>query len=471
MDGGTFRDPCGSLFDVQDTILRLIHPTHAADFEALIGHDVVTRLVESGSVIATRRLDRDAVPERLRGLRGTWFGHERIPFVSVPAEWCPAMLAQAALHTLEVNEELIRHGLVLKDATPANILFSGSRPVFVDMPSIERLESERDIWLARHQFETTFLLPLVANLEAGLPLRWTLADPAVGLSHEQLARTFGPRRWWGPARIRNVALPAALSGRWLDVNAKNGARAKSTGRSAGGLAKTQYVLGRSMASLRTAVKALAARIEGRQSHWSGYAAARSHYPETDLAKKRSFVGQVLERSRPSWLIDVGANTGEFSELSATASNVVAIDLDEVSVDAIFARASAGKRPIQPLVVNLAQPTPASGWKYGERKSFLDRAHGRFQLALMLAVGHHLRVSGGVPLAEILDLGMSLGRGSLLFEFVPTTDPMFRAIARGREALYADNTRQNCEALLAARGQIELHQELSNGRVLFWIRRA
>jgi hypothetical protein len=89
---------------------------------------------------------------------------------------------------------------------------------------------------------------------------------------------------------------------------------------------------------------------------------------------------------------------------------------------------------------------------------------------MLAVGHHLRVSAGIPLQQILDLGFELGGGSLLFEFVPTSDPMFAAIARGREPLYEDNTVENCTRLLRDRGRVELTQPLQNGRVLYWVRR-
>ena len=147
---------------------------------------------------------------------------------------------------------------------------------------------------------------------------------------------------------------------------------------------TKYVLSRSMTALRSAVLKLSDRIEIRHSHWSDYESTRGHYSDQDLVKKREFVGRVLETARAGWVLDVGANTGEFSEMAARHSNVVAVDLDEVSVSAIYARALAGRRAIQPLVVNIADPTPALGWKYGERKSFLARAANRFDLALMLA---------------------------------------------------------------------------------------
>ena len=262
-------------------------------------------------MVATRKVDAASVPERLRGLDGVWFGHDRLPFVSVPAEWSAAMLAQAALHTLDVNEELIENGFILKDATPANVLFDGTTPVFVDVPSIEPLIPGRDLWLARHQFETTFLLPLMANLDAGLPIAWALGNPTSGLAHEQLARILGPRRWWGLGRIRNVALPAALSS--SSVGPASGA---TSGSAHGNVERTKYVLSRSMTALRGAVRKLSDRIDIRHSHWSDYESTRGHYSDQDLVKEREFVGRVLETARAGWVLDVGANTGEFSEMAA-----------------------------------------------------------------------------------------------------------------------------------------------------------
>ncbi len=230
--------------------------------------------------------------------------------------------------------------------------------------------------------------------------------------------------------------------------------------------RTQYILERSMTALRKAVSRVAERIDKRHSNWSAYEGARSHYSEQDLDQKRAFVAQALESVTPDWVLDIGANTGEFSEMAAASASVVAVDVDEVSVSRIYRRARQNRRAIQPLVVDAAQPTPAAGWKNRERKSFLERTQGRFDFALMLAVGHHLRVSAGIPLAEIVDLGISLGPKGLVFEFVPVTDPMFRAIARGREPIYTDNTLDNCAALLEQRGRIVRRQTLANGRTLF-----
>jgi hypothetical protein len=113
-----------------------------------------------------------------------------------------------------------------------------------------------------------------------------------------------------------------------------------------------------------------------------------------------------------------------------------------------------------------EPSPGGASGNSESKSFLQRAQGRFDLALMLAVGHHLRVSGGVPLQEIIDLGCGMGPMGLVFEFVPIDDPMFSTIARGRESIYSDYSLEICVALLERRGRIAMRSDLANGRTMF-----
>ena len=172
---------------------------------------VVRRWMDEGRIVRTRPLPRIETPPQFADFDGECFEHERIPFVSQPAEWAPEMLAAAGSLTLALSRALLPRGWQLKDATPANVLFRNSEPVFVDLPSIIPREPGSCLWIARHQFETTFLLPLIASVEAGLPIAWTLSNPVAGLSHESLAGILGARRWLKPALWRAVALPAALA--------------------------------------------------------------------------------------------------------------------------------------------------------------------------------------------------------------------------------------------------------------------
>jgi hypothetical protein len=96
-------------------------------------------------------------------------------------------------------------------------------------------------------------------------------------------------------------------------------------------------------------------------------------------------------------------------------------------------------------VNLAQPTPATGWRNQECPSFLDRARGKFDAVLMLAVVHHLLVTDRVPLHDILRLAAELTNDLLIVEFVSPEDAMFQRIVRGREELHRGLTHEVFEA--------------------------
>jgi SAM-dependent methyltransferase len=460
----SFRDPDATLVEHDGRLIRAVRGHALAAFRRMLEDPVIRRWMDDGRIVRTRPLPRVETPPELAGFEGECFEHERVEFVGQPAEWAPEMLAAAGMLTLKLARELLPRGWQLKDATPANVLFRHSDPVFVDLPSIVAREPGSCLWIARHQFETTFLLPLIASVEAGLPVAWTLANPVAGLSHEALAGILGARRWLKPALWRTVALPAALAAK---AAAGGGA---PRGFQAASEDQARYILERSLKGLEAQLARCVARLEARSSHWHRYTATRAHYGSADLEAKRSFVRDVIAGTKPRRTLDIGANTGEFSEIAAAEGEVVALDIDERSVAAIWARARDRKLPILPLVGNFGRPTPALGWRNREQESLLGRAAGRFDLVLMLAVVHHLRVTEGVPVAEQFDAVASITRRHLLVEYVPVGDPMFAALARGREPLYADCVRPEFEATLLQRFQIERKHELPNGRVLYLARK-
>ena len=376
------------------------------------------------------------------------------------------MLADAAHFTLELSLKLLSAGLMLKDATPANVLFRGNRPVFVDLPSIVKREPGSYLWLARRQFEACFILPLLLSIHRGVPLDWSLRDTHAGVSHTMAARLLGVQRWLRPSLLMSVALPAALNN--SNVKSGHGALEPKLANDE----RAVYTLERTFRQLQAQVNSLAPRASSQGSDWRAYMANRQHYQQEDLGLKQDFVRDALARVKPEFVLDVGANTGEFSALAARAgARVLALDTDESSVSGIFHRARSESLDIHPLVMDFARPTPAAGWQNGERSSFPDRGRGQFDLVMMLAVIHHLRVTNGVPLAAFIDAAARLSRRALLVEFVPRTDPMFRLIARGREDLYQDYTAEALEQALRASFHIEMTKPLPNGRTLYLATRA
>jgi len=159
----TFRDPQGRLFQDGESVLREIYPSHANDVLAWIRSPLAQRWIEQHRLVATEILE--SAPDQRALLQ-----HERIFFPSYPWEWTPGQWRSAATLTLDLCEESLESGFILKDATPLNVLFSGPEPVFVDVLSFEKRELSSPIWIAYAQFVRTFLLPLAAHVQLGWPL-------------------------------------------------------------------------------------------------------------------------------------------------------------------------------------------------------------------------------------------------------------------------------------------------------------
>jgi hypothetical protein len=412
--------------------------------------------MKQGRMISTEILPRKP-GEPLR------FEHPRVFFPSYPWEWTPGQWKHAASLTLDLCEEAVRTGYILKDATPLNILFSGSRSVFVDVLSFERRDQENPLWIAYAQFVRTFLLPLAAYVYLGWPLSATqhrrdgyeCADLAPWLRFTV--------RWSSPLRSL-VTFPILLEKSLFDQELPSLAtRRKPPDSSSAALQRT----------LRSARKILnELTLPYRSSRWSGYAQSAGHYSQEDQSEKQDFVRQVLSTLKPKRTLDVGANAGVYSRIAAEAgAEVVAWDSDVQASDANWRKAVEDGISILPVVADFARPTPAVGWQNAENLSLLERSRGQFGCVLMLGILHHLLVADQIPLSALLDqLALITSRWAIL-EWVPREDSQFKELCRGREDLYAHLTEDHFLAVLSSAFIVQRSHRLANGRRLVVVEKA
>jgi SAM-dependent methyltransferase len=394
------------------------------------------------------------------------FEHEVIPFPSFPYEWSPEMLHAAAVLTLELAIHLLPQGMGLKDATPYNILFRGPRPVFIDVLSFERRDPGDPIWLPYAQFVRTFLLPLLAARHFGMTLDQLLFVRRDGLEPKEV---YG---WLGPARrICYPFLSLVSAPVWLAARRGREDPSLYRRKCLKNPERVRFILLSLLNGLQRKL-AVAAPKDGSTSGWSEYMEAGEAYSSVQFTEKEHFVAEFLSAQSPKSVLDVGCNTGYFSFLAARAgARVVAIDRDSTVIGHVWRRAFAEDLDVLPLVVNLARPTPGMGWSNQECGSFLDRARGKFDVLMMLAVLHHLLITERVPLRAIVDLAAELTTDHLLIEFVEPEDAMFRGLGRGREGLYRDLTVAAFEADCRRRFEIVHWCRLrGSSRRLYWMRR-
>jgi 2-polyprenyl-3-methyl-5-hydroxy-6-metoxy-1,4-benzoquinol methylase len=472
----SFRDPAGQLFRFPGRIVRAVLPAGAADLNAFLASAAARKFSTSGSLVGTEVLPAERLGETIgpeaqylsaRFPGATFLDHERVEFPSFPYEWPPEMLHAAASLTLDLAEALLEENLGLKDGTPYNVLFRGSRPVFVDVLSVERREPGDATWLPYAQFVRTFLLPLAAAEKLGLPLDQSLLGRRDGLEPEDVYRMCGALRKLRSPFLTLVTLPT-----WLGARQDPDDHSVYQKKLHQDPEKARYILRSLLRGLRKSL----ARVEpraGKHSTWSEYMAADNNYSGERFAAKQAFVEAALKEFQPRRILDVGANTGHFSALAARAgASVVAVDSDPVVAGEIWSNAKSEKLDILPLVVNLARPTPPTGWRNRECPGFLERARGGFDAVFLLAVIHHMLVTERIPLAEILALAAELSTNLVVAEYVDPQDSMFRRLVRGREHLHRDLNQQVFENACRAHFEIVRSQQLEGThRRLYLLRRS
>jgi SAM-dependent methyltransferase len=446
----TFRDPAGSVALSSEGVLRTVLTDHGAETLEFLATPLAQRLVAEGHLIPSAIVRSDA--------DGLLLSHPRVPFISYPAEWPPSLWSAAAELTLNLNTQLLAEGWILKDATPLNVLFTGTKPIFVDLLSIRRMDPAQPIWFAYGQFVRTFLLPLLAHAQLGWRLQ-TAQTWRDGIEPEELyAALSWSHRLIYPARSF-ITLPVVLA----KMMKSGGGNLQP--RKVEDPEFTRRTLLKSVASLRAAIERTAP--VQRSSTWSNYAETAGHYSGDDHTEKRQFVSDALARCTPKNVLDVGSNTGNYSRLAAaTGANVVAIDQDTRALELLYAQSRQAGHNILPLCVDLSFPTPATGWQYRESFSFLDRCENHFDTVLMLAVIHHILLSSQIPLDRIAALAARITTRNLIIEWVPPTDPKFIEVLRGREAIYTHITESAFRNAFAPHFTVEREATLGNGRILF-----
>lgn len=434
----SFRDPAGSLVVIDGRVFRIIRKPHGQVVLGFIDSAFFRRRCAAGDFPITEVVREP--PDRLKDFAESHrpeciLEHRRIPFPVYPHEWPPSMLYEAGQLTLVLAEEALADGWMLKDATPWNVLYSDGHPVFCDVLSFEPRTSS-GIWYAYAQFQRTFVLPLYACNRHAWPVHAIFLDCRDGLDPSALAPVVGGWRRWAPFELQTIILPARLSLR-AAVQHEQMAAETSAKNETSNQQLADFVLRRSFRRLRKQLDAVRPRAE-RVSQWTNYENDLHHYSGEDHEIKSTFVRAALSRAGAGRVLDIGANTGEYSLMAAArGAPVVAADFDVAALDRLYERIKPGRLPITPMVLNIARPTPAVGWDNREVDSFLVRARGQFRMVMVLALLHHLIVTERVPLKFVIKLLFDLDAPFLLIEWVSPEDPRFRQIAKTHGDLYAN----------------------------------
>jgi hypothetical protein len=441
-------------------VFRVLSPVGWEDWEALSGTKLWPSLVEEGRVVATEPAGVEAAPALLAGETAGVLRHERVPFISYAYEWPFSMLQDAALLQLELNQRGLRAGLAVKDATPYNVQFRGTRPVFIDVGSFEKLRPGEP-WIGYRQFCMQFLYPLMFQAYKDLPFHPLLRGSLDGIHPAEARAVFAGDRF-KKGVMSNVLLHAKMESRYADAG---GREVKQEMKRAG---FSEELLAANFSKMEKLVRRL--EWQAGETAWTSYGEVNT-YDEQSAGAKAEFVRAAAGRRRSALVWDVGCNDGRYSRIAAENSDlVVAFDADHATVNATYrALRDEGREDILPLVMSVTDPSPDLGWRGRERASLERR--GTPDLALCLAVVHHVCITGNVPVREFLDWLLSLDT-ALVIEFPDRSDPMVERLLSGkRDGSNPDYDAAVFESALAERFTIDQKSPVSATRTLFEARPA
>lgn len=420
----SYKDPNGYIIVKDGKCLRVITQNYRAQYTHFIQSGLYDQLIKQHQLVPHTE-ENLTYPNSFKVLLPF-----QIPFISYPYEWSFNQLKDAALLTLDIQLKALAHGMTLKDASAYNVQFTGARPVFIDTSSFELLD-ERSPWVAYGQFCRHFLAPLALMSYTDLRLSSLLSTNLDGIPLDLCAKLLPMRSKFNLGLFTHLHLHAKTVKNY-EVKNKQVKPAQSF---------TINRLTNIIRHLKLTVESL--KSNSQKTVWDDYYTHNNNYTTGAFKEKADWIETQVEKRKAGiskgW--DVGANDGTFSRVAeAKGVNMIAMDIDSNAVDMNYLALKKEQKNILPLVIDLANPSPANGWNTEERQSIFERQ--KPDLIMALALIHHLAIGLNVPLERIASFFAQHTNQYLLIEFVSPEDSQVVKLLVNRKGQFDDYTQEN-----------------------------
>jgi len=450
IEDSSFRDNNGFLFHQNGKLYRQINQSYKDEYDHLIDSGLYSSLVDAELLIPHEEVD---IQPLVKGKAYKVIQPEFISFISYPYEWSFSQLKHAALTTLEIQKKALDYEMTLKDSSAYNIQFRNGKTILIDTLSFERYK-EGQPWKAYRQFCSHFLAPLALMSHRDIRLNQLSRIFLDGIPLD-LANKLLP--------MRTLSMFSLLSHIHLHAKTQKHYESKQTKVKKQSLPRRSFV--GIIQSLYSGVKKLKWNPEGTE--WADYY-SDTNYSETAFEHKKQIVKKFLEKIKPKFVWDLGANTGEFSRLASEMGiNTISFDIDPAAVEKNYLYSIEKKETkLLPLLLDLTNPSPNIGWCNNERKSLLQR--GPVDTILSLALIHHLAISNNLPLTKIVDF-FKTTCNHLIIEFIPKTDSQVKRLLSSREDIFEEYTLEKFEDEFTKEFNVKEKTNLEeSGRTIYWM---
>jgi hypothetical protein len=404
-------DLSGQVYFTGERVFRIIRAEGAGIVRKIIAEDLFEKLHSYG-VVKTWVAEDTAAGDSPRLI----LEHERIPFVTHPAEWTPQMVREAARYLVTLNLNLRRHGLMLKDAHLLNVTFHRGRPVFLDFGSIVAF----DRWLSKawlKGFRSSVLTAVwLGRWKGGKIASALLQSEPRGLGYE-LSKVF-------PLNLvplsGHVAIFLARIGKW-----------------------------------ETALRFLSRRLAPKKIRtpyniWNDYGSAIAR---DELELKRKVLFDEVKRARPSSVHELAGNQAVIGEAITRELGIPVCSSDYVShcVQQAWERTRDADLALQPAVVDLLFPVSPCSIGGSSRPGAMERLGAETTLATALV--HHLVALKETSMDGFVAILSAYSHKSTIVEWVDPSDKYLKFWKKDGKRFPED---YHLDGFLAAFGKVFPH---------------
>lgn len=435
IDPASFRDSAGFVFFRNGKVFRQVNIVATQCYDTLMESGLYKELADAGLLVShTETNEPPLAPDSAYKV----IQPEQIPFISYPYEWCFSQLKDAALMTLQLVKKALAKDMILKDASAYNVQFRNGKPIFIDTLSFEGY-NEGEPWIGYKQFCQHFLAPLALGSYINMQLAQSLMKGFIdGVPLELASRLLPTSSKFRLGVLFHLHLHAAAQHRYSD--------------NSDALKKMRKIPKNSLLGIINQLYATVAKMKGglTESEWGEYYRDdKNNYDEESASSKKDIVSKfisIVDDAKTCW--DFGGNTGRYSGLAADKElDTIVLDIDNVAIEKCYRGIKEdGQHRLLPLVFDLANPSPAIGWNNTERGTVWDR--GKPDLALALALVHHLCISNNTPLEKVAAF-FSEKTKYLIIEFVPKSDSQVQILLATRKDIFPNYCIEGFEAAMSA----------------------
>lgn len=448
----SYKDPDGFVISINGVIYRLINQSYKNNYNTFITSGLYKELSETKMLLKHEEIDPTEINLQTNKKVFKVLKPELIPFISYPYEWSFTQLKNAALLTLNIQLKALEKNMWLKDANCYNVQFNGADAIFIDTSSFENYE-ENAPWPAYGQFCRHFLGPLLLHAYGKKELCSLSMSYPDGIPLQVISYSLPQKTKFSFFILSHIHYHAKLEKRY---NHDESFKKKKLQISKSRVTALVHHLKNGIENLQ---------FNNRHSEWSHYYKTFS-YSKENFIQKQNVIVSFIESIKPSTLLDLGCNEGEFSILcSKKVNHIVAVDSDAVVINNLALKLTQMKiTNVLPLVVNIAHPSPGIGILNNELSSFTSRAN--FDVILALALVHHLAIGNNIPF-ELMAKQFAQLSSQLIIEFVPKEDPQAQKLLITKKDVFIDYNIENFISSFNLFYFIKEQQQLNNsGRILF-----